>query len=154
MVAKKRKSKKSKFLKRLPQDVYSEHRKHLIDAGRGQAQLFDRSIITLTGAALGLSFAFIKDIVPNPDPKTLYLLHVAWAGFVFSLLLTLTSFQLSQYAYRRERENLDKRQRGEIPKESVWKNWGSRLTLGANILSNVIFIAAAAFLLIFTAYNL
>lgn len=138
----------------LSDSTYKAHRQHLIDGERGQTGLYDRSIITLTAAALGLSLAFIKDIVPEITLRTLWILYGAWGGFVLSLLSTLASFQFSQRAYKREREILDEKQRGNIDKNNTLNNRWSRRTTIANVLSIAAFIIATLLLLVFAAVNL
>jgi len=52
-------------------------------------------LLTLSSSALGLSLAFIKDIVPLARALWLPLLYASWVLFVLCIVATLASFQVS-----------------------------------------------------------
>ena len=60
-------------------------------------QLFDKSILSLSSAGLGLSLAFISNIVPmdvEKDPVIyIGLLYVSWGLFVLAIASTVLSFR-------------------------------------------------------------
>ena len=70
------------------------------DGAHAALQEFDRAILTLSAGALGLSLAFIKDIVPLNKAIHLVLLFGSWVLFGASILLTLVSFVASQKAFK------------------------------------------------------
>jgi hypothetical protein len=78
--------------------LYLEERKALFNASLTTAQSFDKSILTLAASALGISLTFIKQIAPNPNPNTLWLLFGAWLLFALSILSTLIAILMSQEA--------------------------------------------------------
>ena len=47
-------------------EVYLEERKSLVTALLEQTRSFDKYVLTLAGGTFGLSFLFIKQIVPQP----------------------------------------------------------------------------------------
>ena len=55
-----------------------EDRKILIDAARESARTFDKAILTITSGAFGLSFIFLKEIVPTPNKSSFHLLAFSW----------------------------------------------------------------------------
>ena len=62
---------------------------------------FDKTVLTLTGGAFGVSFAFLKDIV-RPDVVTPQnFLVAAWVFWCVTLSVNLTSFYFSHLAMRR-----------------------------------------------------
>jgi hypothetical protein len=70
------------------------------DGAHESLREFDRAILTLSAGLLGLSLAFIKDVVSLPDAIHLSLLFYSWALFGSAILLTLVSFIASQKAFR------------------------------------------------------
>lgn len=62
-------------------------------------QEFDKAILTLSAGLLGVSLAFVKDIVPLPQAIALSLLYVSWGLSAGAILLTLISFWASKNAF-------------------------------------------------------
>jgi len=137
--------------------LYLEERRLLIDAEREGARSFDKAILTLAAGAFGLSLTFIRQIVPNIEAGTLYLLISAWAGFAISMLFTLVSFLTSQRACARQREILeeeyfdksDNRDRKAQTKNkfAIWTDWLNRLSI-------ITFIIGVILLALFSISNL
>jgi len=98
---------RSNSQKDLEYKVYLEERKLLIDAEREGSRSFDKTILTLSAGAFGISLTFIRQIVPNIETGTLFLLILGWTGFTISMLATLISFLTSQRACARQREILE-----------------------------------------------
>ena len=59
---------------------------------------YDKTVIMLSTGALGLSFAFIKDVVDIKVASNINLLTGAWICFTLSVLSVLLSFLASKYA--------------------------------------------------------
>lgn len=137
---------------RLEREVYLQERRELNEAEAEQIRSFDKSILTLSAGALGLSLTFIKDVVPKFGPCTSWSLYVGWACFVVSLLLTLSSFQISALAIRRQRAILDADQIGTDVGQR-FGNLPARWTNGLNWASLYIFVFGAAMLTLFVALN-
>jgi len=139
--------------------VYLDERKALIDAERESARLFDKAILTLTSGAFGLSLAFIRQIVPSIRCGTKLFLIFGWTGFSLSLLSTLISFLISQFACRKQREILeleysrDQKQNSQEDKQNIKNKW-ARCTNRLNISSLVFFILGLIFLAVFVIINL
>lgn len=86
---------------------YRQHRDYLIATSIGQIGQFDKLIVTLSGGALALSLTFIKDISPNPNPNSKWLVFAAWICFTVSLISTLFSHLTSHKDMEFEIEKLD-----------------------------------------------
>ncbi len=139
--------------------VYLDERKALIDAEHESARLFDKAILTLTSGAFGLSLAFIRQIVPSIKCGTKLFLIFGWMGFSLSLLSTLISFLISQFACRKQREILeleysrDQKQNSQEDKQNIKNKWAC-CTNRLNISSLVFFILGLIFLAVFVIINL
>ena len=82
-------------------DDLSEYRKHLQTAEQKSQEDFDKTVLSLSGGALGISFVFLKDVIgPNPvvNPGMLFAAWVAWGSSTFCVL---ASYYASHLALRR-----------------------------------------------------
>lgn len=138
----------------MDKDVYLQHINVLYETEADQARQFDRAVLTLASAALGLSITFLKDIVPHPIPTTIYWLVSAWVLLTASILSTLTSFQLSQSALRRAREIWDSKYEDQ---ENCLDDDSNRLSgwvIGLNWTSLVLFVAGVLIFVAFVSLNI
>jgi hypothetical protein len=70
-------------------DDLSDYRKHLQTAEQKSQEDFDKTVLSLSGGALGISFIFLKDVIgPNPvvSPNLLFTAWVAWGSSTFCVL--------------------------------------------------------------------
>lgn len=105
-------------------EAYTKERDLLIDSEREAARSFDKTMTTLSAGALALSFGFVREMGDAVACK--WLLYLAWAALVISLLSVLLSFLLSQHAMRCQRDII------EQPHPE--KHGAQRLTRWANVI--------------------
>ena len=87
-------------------EIYKERDKLLFEAGKGQAELYDKYTFLLSTGAFTISLTLIKDIFPHPILPELLIL--SWCCFVIAILTSLYSFLSSQEAIEEQnREFLD-----------------------------------------------
>ena len=87
---------------------WAEHRKYLVTCDQKSQEDFDRTVLSLSGGALGISFVFLKDVIgPNPIQSPL-LLFAAWSAWGTSTFCVLTSYYLSHLAIRKTISQIDK----------------------------------------------
>ena len=132
---------------------YLEERRALVQAEQLSAGQFDKTIITLSSGALGLSIVFVREIAPSPIPETVTTLWYAWLAFGTSLLLILLSFLLSQQAIRRQREIIGQDYRGEVDVEKA-VNCPGVITNYLNWISMIAFMTGVVLLGKFALNNL
>jgi hypothetical protein len=113
-------------------DLYAAHAKQAWEDIQSSTDSFDKNLLTLSSGALGLSLAFIKDIVPFNHavwPRTLY---ASWISFALCIVLTVFSFRLSIAAQNKHLEYLAKyyleRQQEYFNKMSVYSRVLSTFT--------------------------
>lgn len=86
---------------------WADHRKHLVAADQKSQEDFDKTVLSLSGGALGISFIFLKDVIgPNPiqSPALLFAAWVAWGASTFCVLV---SYYLSHLAIRTTIRQID-----------------------------------------------
>ena len=108
---------------------------------------YDKTVITLSTGALGLSFAFIKDVVDIKVASDINFLTGAWICFTLSVLSVLLSFLSSKYA-------LDQAIVAEDNNEEVKANRIDLITTILNWLSATFFVVGLVFIIVFVKLNL
>ena len=90
---------------------------------------FDKSVLTLSSAGLGLSVSFLKDQVPvNPDVVQ-WLLYGSWALFAIATVSTMSSFLTSGKAIQHQKTIAEKFYiQGDADAFDAPNSWNSRTT--------------------------
>jgi hypothetical protein len=133
---------------RLPQHLY-DYRNHLVNAEQKAQEDFDKTVISLSGGALGVSFAFVKDIVGPAKWQDSSLLLYAWESWGISIIFMLFSYYISLRALRKAIQQVDNADLNKSP-GGAYGVFTDILTIGGAIL----FIVGVAFLLVFITKNL
>jgi hypothetical protein len=127
-----------------------EYRRHCVTAEQKAQEDFDKSVLTLSGGGLGISFAFIKDLLgPGPIVHP-GLLFTAWVAWGISIISTLASFFFSQIALRTAIRQVDD---GTIGGQYPGRAY-ARVTVGLNALGGIMFLVGVGFIVWFVALNL
>lgn len=136
-------------------EVYLGERKSLVNTLLDQSRSFDKYILTLAGGTFGLSFLFIKQIVPQPIHNTLSLLIAAWSCFGASILVTLLSFLFSQAACLKQIEIIENSWFSKITNNAKTSpNIYNKITVWLNWISMVLFVSGVVLLIVFGTKNL
>lgn len=131
-------------------DALAEYRKSLVAAEQKSQEDFDKTVLSLSGGALGISFAFLKDIVgPQPIVQSDYLLF-AWFAWAFSTFSVLISYYLSHLALRRAIGQVDK---GTIFKQTPGGVF-AHITAILNAAGAVLFLVGVCCITLFAVANL
>ena len=127
-----------------------EYRSLLISAEQKAQEDFDKTVLSLSGGALGISFAFVKDIVGSqPLTHSAYLL-ISWIVWGISVTCVLASYYFSQQGLRHAIKQVDKE---KIYGETPGGPYG-RITAILNALGGLLFLTGIVFIVIFVSYNL
>lgn len=131
-------------------DAMAEYRKSLVAAEQKSQEDFDKTVLSLSGGALGISFAFLKDIVgPQAIVQSGFLL-AAWFAWAFSTFSVLTSYYLSHLALRRAIGQVDD---GTIFKQAPGGVF-ARLTAILNATGAILFLVGVCCITVFVVANL
>ncbi len=88
-------------------DALEEYRKGLITAEQKAQADFDKTVLTLSGGALGVSFAFVKQFVVEGVAVAPRWLVAAWTAWTLSAASVLASQYFSTLAMRRTLHQVD-----------------------------------------------
>ncbi|MBI5707275.1 MAG: hypothetical protein HZC36_09840 [Armatimonadetes bacterium] len=113
---------------RVAEDRYLGERSQLIARESQLADLFDKSLITITSAALGTSLAFLEKVADKADSGARLLFQSAWLVLSCTLLCSLLSMFFAQRSHHRFVDNLDDERREELgmPQEHPERKNASR----------------------------
>lgn len=130
-------------------EIGAEYRQHLVLAEQKTQEDYDKSILSLSGGALGVSFAFIDKILQGREPEFLWMLTGAWILWGLSIAAVIFSFFCSRQALRKAIDQVDKG-------EDLQKPGGimSAITERLNIISGVAFMVGIVLIAIFATRNL
>lgn len=128
----------------------TEYRKALVDAERKSQEDFDKTVLSLSGGALGISFVFLKDVIGSEPVHSPSFLLGAWVLWALSSLAVLISFYTSHLALRVAIAQVDA---GNI---HVSRPGGlaNRVTAGLNALGAIAFFLGVCSITLFAGENL
>ncbi|MBX2997847.1 MAG: hypothetical protein KF893_05005 [Caldilineaceae bacterium] len=128
------------------EDLAAEYRQQLVALEQKAVESFDKTVIALSGGALGLSLTFVKDIVDLSNAAQTLWLAGAWLCWAVSLACVLFSFWLSARAMREAIRQLDKGELGKKRPGGFW-DWATGfltfsggLTFVLGVISMISFI--------------
>ena len=124
----------------------AEWRLWLVNADVKSQDDYDKSVLALSGGALGVTFGFLKDLV-GPDPRWKDFLLGAWLSWSMSISAVMWSF----YASRR---NIADRIRLLDGKTVASKKFWPELTDWLNRLSGTLFVVGVILMALFSWRNL
>jgi hypothetical protein len=130
-------------------DHLLEYRKHLVAAEQKAQEDFDKTVLALSGGALGVSFGFLRDVIgANPIQSPSFLL-AAWICWGSSTLAVLASYYMSQMALRHAICETD---RGRIYGQQPGGRYAAA-TAWLNAVGAALFLAGVLCITLFAAYN-
>ena len=134
--------------------VHSEYRGRLESSLQSAYDQFDKAILTLSSGALGVSIAFIKDVVPLARASWKPLLVCSWVGFALAILSTVVSFLVSQKAFVRQISDAEDYFIGDETDALQRKNRHAMWVQRLNVTSVVLFMLAVGLTIIFISANI
>ena len=125
------------------------YRAHLIAAEQKAQEAYDKTLLTLSGGAFGISFAFADKFV-GEIPQDVGWLLAAWIAWAISMAAILFSFFFSNKALRNAIEQVDS---GTIHIGQVGGRF-TAITASLNIAGGALFVIGTVCLVVFVALNL
>jgi hypothetical protein len=151
-----------------PEDECKEERNNAFETlNRDQAE-YDKQLLALSAAFLGVSLAFVKDVVPLKDTTHLWVFDAALGCLLACICLVLGTFQYSIHGHFRLMDYWDLRGKrlqasedeektkldNELTAMWSWLNSKAGTVKSLNRLSGVLFGVGTIFLVIFVMVNM
>jgi hypothetical protein len=114
---------------------------------------FDNNMLALSSGALGVSLAFIKDIVPMGKAVCLTLLMASWIAFAVCIVITIVSFQVSIAALKEHRGFLNKVFASRTHEVFNHKTFLRKVLTGCTYAAGFFFIAGLSCTMVFVIKN-
>ena len=76
--------------------IHERERDNLAKLRISNAENLDKSVLTYSGAGLGLSLGFLKDFIPIQEAKFAWALYCSWIAFTVAMVLVIASYVISQ----------------------------------------------------------
>ena len=131
-------------------DPLTEYRQFLVAAEQKSQEDFDKTILALSGGALGISFTFLKEVIGTSPIAQPSLLLASWLAWAFSTLAVLASYFLSHLALRMAIKQVDAGTiYDQVPGESF-----ARATAVLNASGAVLFVLGVCAITLFASANL
>ena len=133
--------------------LYNDHKKQAWEDIQSSTDSYDQSLLTLSSGGLGLSIAFIKDVVPLQQAIWLWLLYCSWVAFAVCILTTVISFQI---AIETQKELLLNCGKYYIDKDESYRDKRgkySRILRWCTIVAGGLFVLALACTIVFSVEN-
>jgi hypothetical protein len=132
------------------QQYRDEYRNQLIENEKDAQATYDKTLVTLSGGALGISFAFIDNIVGGDAMIDQWALFGAWIGWTGSLGCILFSYVSSVHSFRVLIDQVDKNQ----VNVNNLGGLAAKITFWLNALSGFFFIVGVFLMAYFVWRNL
>lgn len=124
-----------------------EYRRSLIALQQDAQVDYDKAILTLAGGALGISFAFFRDITAKLATTHAGFLLGAWIFWALSLTAALAAFYMSVKAFQKIINEIDEGREPDVHKANA-------PTKVLNKLAGVLFVPGVACAIVFLYQNL
>lgn len=128
----------------------ASYRDHLVIARQKSQEAYDKTVVALSGGALGVSLAFLKDVIGSKAMLNSDLVFIAWICWGFSLLSILCSYFLSEQALTQAIKQVDS---GNHEVGSTGGKY-TRATELANLAGGLLFLAGVLSFSVFVKSNL
>ena len=134
------------------ENYLSEYRQWLVAAEQKSQEAFDKTVLSLSGGALGISFIFLRDVIGSDLVIRPHFLLAAWLSWAFSSFAVLVSFFLSHLALRRAIVQVDS---GDIAGlEKLAGGIFSKITALFNASGAILFLVGVCSITVFAHANL
>ena len=134
---------------RMTQDL-KQHRANLVVADESSQREYDKTVLALSGGALAVSFAFLKDILGTAPVSHTIVLLCSWLCWGASLAFLLGSHYASHLVLRKAIRQIDTK-KIYVERQGGWFD----IVLPVfNALSGLLFLAGVILLSLFVWFNL
>ena len=121
-------------------EIYENLRNELLRRDLSNTENYDKSILTLSSAALGLSIASINSIIPLDTAKEICLLKLGWVLLLTSTISSLAAYLISNKGISKQIGYAEKYYLDGDEKYFDKPNIYTKINYALNISTGLIFI--------------
>ena len=134
--------------------IYESTRTDLFSRQMSNSGRYDDAILKLSAGILGVSLAFIKDVIPLWKASHIVALELSWIFFSLSIITTLSSFMVSQSGIKKQLDYAEKYYLKYLDEYLTKKNWQAIATDYINMASGFLFVLGVVATVYFVTTNL
>ena len=127
-----------------------EYRQHLVLAEQKSQDAYDKTVLSLSGGALGISFVFLDKFLAGQQVTNTAYLVSAWTCWGVSVAVILASHFFSQRALRHAIKQVDANQIYIRKPGGIF----SVITDICNCAGGLLFVIGVAFMVLFVSHNI
>ncbi|MFH0801162.1 MAG: hypothetical protein V2A78_02065 [bacterium] len=131
-------------------DRIAQYRASLQQLEQQMQATYDKSVMTLSGAALGLSMTFIKDIADKSNLNATGWLLASWIVWGASITFILSSFFTSTLALQKAVQQTDENKIHDEPRGGIYNIFTNFL----NVVAGILFVAGVITFCVFMKGNM
>ncbi|MCW8918475.1 MAG: hypothetical protein OQL08_06635 [Gammaproteobacteria bacterium] len=135
-------------------EMFNSLRDELLKRELSNTENYDKAILTLSSAALGISLTAIKFVVPLDSSEHIWLLKFGWLLLLFSIVTSLSAYLMSNKAISIQLNNATDYYHKGINEAFNRKNIYTSINLFLNKATGIAFIAAISAIVAFVITNL
>lgn len=135
-------------------DIHDAYRKELLVRQRENSSNFDRLVLSLSAAIVGLSISFLNNVFTIKNANCLILLKMSWGALSLVIISTITSFLVSQKALDMQIKFAERYYLKGDEEYGIKRSFLASLTDFLNIFTGIIFIIGIILLIIFVNQNI
>ncbi len=127
-----------------------DYRRHLLDLYQKSQEDYDKTVLSLSSGALGISFAFVKDIVGSNPIVESSILYWAWICWGASVACVLVSHLTSSLSLRKAIQQVDNK---DVHAKRVGGLYDI-ITSFLNPMGGLLFLSGLILIILFVKRNL
>lgn len=131
-------------------DQLQEYRQHLILAEQKAQEVYDKTVLSLSGGALGISFAFVDKFLKGEVVNNAWSLTLAWFFWGLSVAVVLASHFFSQRALRHAIQQVDEKQIYIREPGGFY----TQITVFCNTAGGLLFFLGLVWMIVFVTSNI
>jgi hypothetical protein len=128
----------------------AKFRQYLVETEQKVSESYDKTVITLSSGALGVSFAFLKDVIGDDPIVSKSTLLYGWSFLTASLASVVLSLFFATLAFRKSIEQIDSKTHEQELMGGLW----SKFTAVLHLAGGALLIVGLVLLGMFLAQNL
>jgi len=132
------------------EQLHEAKRTELIAQRSSNSEAYDKAVLTLSSAFLGISLAFIKDFAGDAPLACSWLLIVSWGAFGFAIIAAVVSFQVGNKAIEIQLERAEQyyihrdetaHSKTRIAQWVDYVNWASGSLFVLGVFLSIVFVS-------------
>ena len=139
---------------KIAMQMHDSFRDELLKRDLSNTESYDKALMTLSAASLGISLTTIRFIVPLETASYICLIQLGWLLLLISIIVSIIAFQLSNRAIKNQLKNAEDYYLKCNPQAFHRKNIAQKINSFLNFATGILFIVAITSIVSFVILNI